>query len=332
VPGPILLLGARAGRGRRLITGVEGVLSPELVRSQVERALIQVEEHCCARKRAGLQLALDFEGADVDVHINFPNEYNFPILGTPICTALLMLADGTRPTGKSLLMGVCCVYPLLSRRRPRRLHLCLWSGSPPTDHLLPWCLGRGRQEVDSVGRLQPLEEMKADDLLVWAGEGITKVILPASAKTAYEAHRAELLGKKRGDPEQKETLKALAIEAWEKVHQGPTAQPHPEEIYRASRVVAEAKGAGGRAVCQVVWARALTITAGRGELRVVGSVREEFKESVSVAATWVKLNEAELKTRLGSTVNLSLNDSATDFILDIGMDKYSKDGTSVSPV
>jgi ATP-dependent Lon protease len=80
-------------------------------------------------------------------------------------------------------------------------------------------------------------------------------------------------------------------------------------------------------------ARAMTTAAGRGELRMVGSMSEEFQESARVAAAWVKLNEAELKTRLGSTETLSLNDSAPDFLLEAAPDKFpNKHSGSVSPV
>jgi hypothetical protein len=62
----------------------------------VVRALALGEEHCCARKRAGLPWVVDLEAQDVDVHINisFQCQYNFPSFGTPLATALLMLADG----------------------------------------------------------------------------------------------------------------------------------------------------------------------------------------------------------------------------------------------
>jgi hypothetical protein len=75
-------------------------------------------------------------------------------------------------------------------------------------------LGGAPQEIDLDGQLQPLKGMVGDDLLVWVGEGITKVVVPATAKPVYEALRGDLLGKKR---KQKTALEGLLIEGWEKV-------------------------------------------------------------------------------------------------------------------
>jgi hypothetical protein len=89
------------------VSGVEyGTDCPEFVRDQVVRAQVLAEEFCAARKRAGLPLAVDLESDEVDVHVHLPNEYNVPLLGAAIYEALHMVAEGSMPTGRTMIIGV----------------------------------------------------------------------------------------------------------------------------------------------------------------------------------------------------------------------------------